>query len=105
MQSASARGNSYDRYTYYRMLAQMGTDSAEEEDGKVNINYVNIRSWMNPIIRYRATDLVSWTNSTVQFVTEMGRPGPELFFLTVVTNLLLREPDLAFISGALPPSR
>ncbi len=97
-------GNSYDRYTYYRMLAQMGTDSAEEEDGKININYVNVRSWVpGSSFRYRSSDLVAWTNATPQFITDMGRSGPELFFLTVVTNLLAREPDLAFMVTNNPP--
>lgn len=93
-------GNSYDRYTYYRMLAQLGTDSAEDDDeGKINLNYVNIRSWnpSKPNFRYRASDLVSWTNSTGAFINDMGRPGPELFFLTTVTNLLGREPSAAFM--------
>ena len=101
--NASTNGNSYDRYTYYRMLAQMGTDSAAEEDGKVNINYINIRSWLTGD-QILSTDLIPWTAPQVVTVQrqgravtiDMGRPSPELFFLTVVTNLLLREPDLAF---------
>jgi len=99
---ASARGNSYDRYTYYRMLAQLGTDSAEEEEGKININYINVRSWLTGE-QIRSTDLIPWTNAQLVTVprlgrqVDLGRPGPELFFMTVVTNLLLREPDLAFI--------
>ena len=100
LRQASSRGNSYDRYTFYRMLAQLGTDSVEEkeEDGKINLNFVNIRSWVpSSSFRYRAEDLVSWTNSTAPFIAQMGRPGPELFFLTVVTNLLVHEPDLAFM--------
>ena len=102
MRNASVRGNSYDRYTYYRMLAQMGTDSAEEDEGKVNINFVNVRSWATGE-RIFASDLIPWsTNSAVVQVprlgpVNMGRPVPEIFFLTVFTNLLAREPDLAFM--------
>ncbi len=103
LQNASARGNSYDRYTFYRMLAQMGTDSAEEEDGKVNINYVNVRSWATGE-RILASDMIPWsTNAADIYVprlgrtVNMGRPVPEIFFLTVVTNLLAREPSLAFM--------
>jgi hypothetical protein len=33
--------NSYDRYTYYRLLAQLGTDSAPEPPGKIHLNYKN----------------------------------------------------------------
>jgi flagellar basal body-associated protein FliL len=32
--------STYDRYTYYRMLAQLGTDSSPD-DGKLNLNYSN----------------------------------------------------------------
>ena len=97
LQAASNRGNSYDRYTYYRMLAQLGTDSVPEadiEDGKININFVNIRSWKDGVL-YPPTN--TWSQVDETFTNLMGRPGPELFFLTVATNLLAREPDLAFM--------
>ena len=103
LQKASNRGNSYDRYTFYRMLAQMGTDSIPEEDGKINVNYVNVPSWKTGE-RLLASDLIRWsTNTTVVNVprlqkdVDMGRPIPEIFFLTVATNLLAREPDFAFM--------
>ena len=38
---ASTNVSSYDRYTYYRMLSQLGTDSAPET-GKLNLNYANL---------------------------------------------------------------
>lgn len=38
---ASAQANSEDRYTYYRMLAQLGTDAAAERDNRINLNYTN----------------------------------------------------------------
>ncbi len=94
---ASARGNSYDRYTYYRMLAQLGTVSAPEEEGKININYVTIPSWSNPNFRFGATNLVPWSRTDPEFTSLMGRPGPELFFLTAATNLLARETNFAFM--------
>lgn len=100
----SGLGNSYDRYTYYRMLAQLGTDSPEEEEeGKIDVNYVNIPS---PVTgeRILASDLVPWSTTNSQpFIhrlgrpVDMGRPLPELFFITAVTNLLAREPALAFM--------
>jgi hypothetical protein len=37
--SAPHGRNSYNEYTYYRMLAQLGTDSDPEENGKIHINY------------------------------------------------------------------
>lgn len=34
--------SSYDRYTFYRMIAQLGTDSSPEPPGKMNLNYDNL---------------------------------------------------------------
>ena len=34
--------SSYDRYTFYRLLAQLGTDSAPEPPSKMNLNYDNL---------------------------------------------------------------
>ena len=38
----NATRDSYNRYTYYRMLSQMGWDSAPESPGKVHLNYRNM---------------------------------------------------------------
>jgi hypothetical protein len=85
----SKLGNSYDRYTYYRMLAQMGTDSAEEDEGKININYVNVGG-------IKASELIPWSDiNTVRDRT--GRPGPELFLLSAATNIFARDTNFSFI--------
>lgn len=81
--SAGASLNSYDRHTFYRMLAQLGTDTAPEkmryrvrvnsqgkivgDDGPINLNYANTND-------VDATDFVPWT--------------PEEFFHTVADRLL-----------------
>src|SRR5581483_5491484 len=58
--------SSYDRYTYYRLLSQMGVESAPEPvderdpNFKLNLNYVNVGG-------LRATNFVSWT--PLQFFT------------------------------------
>ncbi len=41
LQIAGTLTNSYDRYTYYRLLSQLGTDSAPEPPGKIHLNYKN----------------------------------------------------------------
>ena len=88
----SSRVNSYDRYTFYRLLAQLGTDSAEEPQhadiprliqqisaqkpeeyladtiGRINLNYDNIN--------YVASDFTNWH---------------PLIFFTNVGNILMRE--------------
>lgn len=46
-----ATGNgvsTYDRYTFYRMLEQLGTDSTPANEGKLNLNY------SNAVVRYDA---------------------------------------------------
>jgi len=87
-----ARTNTYDRYTFYRLLSQLGTDSAEEpvradipqlmrqisaqkpEEfladtvGRININYDNIN--------YVASDFTNW--------------NPLTFFMNV-GNITIRE--------------
>ncbi len=94
LSDSSSRGNSYDRYTYYRVLGQLGTDSVTEDEDKINLNYVNVRSWSNPGFRLEAADMVSWTNSTANFKAQMGRTGPDLFFLSVARKLFMQEPAL-----------
>ena len=38
---ARKRLDSYDRYTFYRLLGQLGVDSAPALRGKININHAN----------------------------------------------------------------
>jgi len=54
MLEASTNGNSYDRYTFYRMLSQLGTDTARHDRRKINLNFNDVD--------YRPEDLVPWTN-------------------------------------------
>lgn len=50
---AQAQPSTYNRYTLYRMLGQMGMDSVAPTDRKINLNYNNLTP-------YHATNLVSW---------------------------------------------
>jgi hypothetical protein len=50
----------YDRYTFYRMLAQMGTDSSADDDNKLDLNYDNTDGSGN-VARGSQTNLVPWT--------------------------------------------
>lgn len=52
--NASALTNTYDQYTFYRLLSQLGTDSAPEDDDKLNLNYKNVGG-------LNATNFVPWT--------------------------------------------
>ena len=46
---AGTNVSTYDRYTFYRLLAQLGTDS-EPEQGKMNLNYDNLDPNGNVVI-------------------------------------------------------
>jgi hypothetical protein len=41
LQQISSKKSSYDRYTYYRLLAQLGVDSGPALKGKIHLNYWN----------------------------------------------------------------
>ena len=62
--------DSYDEYTYYRMLAQLGTDSAPEHN-KMNINYKNLDTNGN-VVPGMETNLIAWTPQG--FLHERGGP-------------------------------
>jgi hypothetical protein len=47
----------YDRYTFYRMLSQLGTDTAPES-GKMNLNYDNLDPGANGVVS--ATNFMAW---------------------------------------------
>ncbi|MGI8964815.1 MAG: hypothetical protein ACR2H1_01870 [Limisphaerales bacterium] len=67
LQNTRTNISSYDRYTFYRLLQQLGTDSAPELRGKVNINYTN------DITQNRtAPNWSSWTNA-LQFFTNAAQ--------------------------------
>jgi hypothetical protein len=65
LQLASGGVSTYDRYTFYRLLAQLGTDSAPEA-GKLNVNYVNVDNAGN-IVPDMQTNTLAW--QPVQFFT------------------------------------
>jgi hypothetical protein len=65
LQAASTNVSSYDRYTFYRLLSQLGTDSAPET-GKLNLNYQNIDANGN-FVPGMETQLIPWTNSWLFF--------------------------------------
>jgi hypothetical protein len=56
--------STYDRYTFYRLLSQLGTDSAPEQN-KMNLNYDNIDHGFNGFLNANgtasATNFVPWT--------------------------------------------
>ncbi len=77
----------YDSYTFYRLLSQLGTDSAPEPDTKLNVNYVNVGG-------LRSTNFVSWTNETAIQATfgpppaGSTRQAARIFFSNAVDRLV-----------------
>ena len=67
LSSVSTSNSSYDQNTFYRMLEELGTDSAPEDPGKLNLNYKNTGG-------FAATNFVAWT--------------PEDFFTNAADKLL-----------------
>ena len=61
---AGTNVSTYNRYTFYRLLSQLGTDS-EPESGKMNLNYDNLDLGLNGFLTVNgtasATNLVPWT--------------------------------------------
>jgi hypothetical protein len=82
--NASAQLGTEDRYTYYRMLAQLGTDSASEGGSKLDLNYVSVGG-------LRPTNMIPWTASNAAVVSLLGEKPSELFFHTAADRLLTNE--------------
>jgi hypothetical protein len=62
LHQASTNVSTYDRYTFYRLLSQLGTDSAPES-GKMNINYDNLDPFFaHPLPGITVTNPPSATN-------------------------------------------
>ena len=87
--SASTNISTYDQYTFYRMLEQIGTDSAPEDPEKLNLNYVNVGG-------LTATNFIQWTDPVLRtgFTPRGGKAIPAfgspalLFFTNAVDRLL-----------------
>jgi len=83
------RTSSYDRYTFYRLMAQLGTESAPADEDKININYLNVGG-------VKATNFVSWADPDIRYgnpqrgIPAFGLTGPAVFF-TATANKLLQQ--------------
>jgi hypothetical protein len=83
---AGTSTNSFDRTTFYRLLSQLGTDSASEPQDKMNLNYCNVddNGYVAPNM---ATNFTAWQ--------------PTQFFTNVAIRLLA---DAGYTVGALGSS-
>ncbi len=60
LQAAGTGNASYDRYTFYRLLDQLGTDSTSD-DSRMNLNYDNLVATNAFTGTVGATNLIDWT--------------------------------------------
>jgi hypothetical protein len=78
----------YDRYTFYRLLDQLGTDSAPDE-GKMNLNYSNaVVSYTNIITPAGLVSVVSSVGVIAGAETNLVPWTPLNFFHTAADQLL-----------------
>jgi hypothetical protein len=94
LQQAGTSNDSYNAYTFYRMLSQLGTDSTPAED-KLNINYKNT-DIHGTIIPGMETNHIPWTaedfftnaanRMLAQFTNQMGVPLSTAYIPVYPTN-------------------
>ena len=81
----------YDRYTFYRMLAQFGTDSAPEQN-QINLNYSNAVAIFNA--NGIVTNIAYFANAETNLV-----PWQPLQFFTIAVDRMLREYSTAWFES------
>jgi hypothetical protein len=79
--NAGGAADTYDRYTYYRMLAQLGTDSSPE-DGKLNLNY------SNAVVSYYPNGTVQSVGVVIGAETNLVPWTPQNFFNAAADQML-----------------
>jgi hypothetical protein len=83
--------STYDRYTFYRMLAQLGTDSAPAQN-QINLNYSNAVAIFNA--NGIVTNIAYFANAQTNLV-----PWLPLQFFTIAADRLLREYSTAWFES------
>jgi hypothetical protein len=84
--NAGTQVDTYDRYTFYRLLSQLGTDSAPEPANRININYDNL-------VQKNTQGITSATNFF---------PWQPLDFFTNTANALLANAGYNFTITNIP---
>ncbi|HOX56005.1 MAG TPA: hypothetical protein P5205_03005 [Candidatus Paceibacterota bacterium] len=100
LQMAGTNSDSYNRYTFYRLLSQLGTDSAPEPSGKMNLNYRNVIN--GRVVPNLETNFEPWiaeeffTNAAIRLLVDAGytvgdaaNPTNTSLLVTNVVNGLL----------------
>jgi hypothetical protein len=86
--------NYFNRYTFYRLLAQLGTDSAPEPPTKLHLNYANVDA-LGRVVPNMASNFIPWipvqffTNAAVRLLANAGYTvgtGPNNLVYTNTAN-------------------
>ena len=80
--SAGISNSTYDRYTFYRLLDQLGTGSTADS-GKINLNY------SNAVVAYGANGVVTSVSIVPGAETNLMRWNPLDFFHAAANQMLL----------------
>ena len=82
--------STYNRYTYYRLLSQMGVESTPEQD-KINLNYSNAAAYFdaNGVV----TNITFFPGAETNFT-----PWTPLPFFTIAADKMLREYSQAWLA-------
>jgi hypothetical protein len=84
--AAATNISTYDQNTFYRMISQLGSSSATEEDDRLNLNYVNIGG-------LKVTNFIAWTDSTAisaNIQASLATVPPSVLFFTNTVDRLLK---------------
>ncbi len=81
---AGTNVSTYDQYTYYRLLSQLGTDSAPEDPDKLNLNYINVSP-------FSSTNFIRWDNPQVAAAFGLPQDQVDVVFFTNAVDRLLAE--------------
>ncbi len=77
LRMAGTNADSYNRYTFSRLLSQLSTDSAPEPGGKMNLNYVNVDA-SGYVVPNAVTNFIPWTpthfftNAAIRLLADAG---------------------------------
>ena len=99
LRMAGTNADSYNRYTFSRLLSQLGTDSAPEPSDKMNLNYCNVDN-NGYVVPNAATNFIPWkpiqffNNAAIRLMVDAGYT---VGALNSTSNLLVTN----FVSGVL----
>jgi len=79
--------DTYDRYTFYRLLAQLGTDSSAD-NGKLNLNFMNVNTANGTVVPGMETNTIRWPDGLTFFTNAVDH-----MLRTYTTNWFQRNPS------------